>query len=150
MIKYILIASLVFLLFAKSKTEITANKFEVYNKKHITKFIGNVKVIQAQDRIYSDFIDVLTNNNNKPIKYDAQNNVRFKIKNQNDYYRGTCDRLIYEPKTKKYTLLGNVRIDQNNDSKILIGDKILIYKDSGKAEVFGKEKPVKFIFDNDN
>jgi lipopolysaccharide export system protein LptA len=134
---------------SKTKTEITADKFEIDNEAHITKFIGSVRVVQDEDRIYSDLIDVYTDEKNKPLRYEAIDHVRFKIKNEKDYYRGTCERLVYLPKKQEYVLLGNARVDENNDSKILKGDKIIIYRSTGKAEVFGKQKPVKFIFDNE-
>jgi lipopolysaccharide transport protein LptA len=149
-IKIVLIVLLFVSILAKNKTEITADRFEMDNKAHITKFIGSVRVAQQDDRIYSDLIDVYTDKKNRPKKYVAINNVRFKIKNSTDFYRGTCGKLIYTPATQEYILLGNARVDQNNDSKILMGEKIIIHRGTGKAKVFGDKKPVKFIFDNED
>ena len=133
---------------ASSKTEITAKKFDVNDKEGITKFIGNVKVVQGEDRIYEDLINVFTDKKRHPIKYEAIGSVRFKIKTDTSLYTGKSKKLYYYPLKKEYQLIGDARVNENDDSKVLIGEKIIINKTTGKAKVFGDRKPVKFIFDS--
>jgi len=150
MIKYLIIFFLILELSASSQTEITANRFELDPQNNITKFIGNVNVKNKSDSILADIINVYTDKNNEPIKYEALNNVKFKIESEKIFYQGSCNSLIFYPLEKIYTLLGSVKVYEEDMSKLLSGEKIIIYQNSGKAEVIGNDKPVKFIFGQSN
>ena len=56
--------------------------------------------------------------------------------------RGRCDKLIYYPYQEKVVLVGNAKLVQ--DKNVLIGDKIVAYRD-GRVEVIGQKRKVKTV-----
>ena len=135
-------------LFASSQVEITADHFEASDQKKITKFIGNVHMIKGVDELNASKVYVYFDNKKKPVKYEAVGSVRFIITmNDGKRYRGQSGRLVYTPKTEIYELYDSVKLIDTNLDRTLIGEKVFVDKQSGKAKVEGsKEKPVKFIF----
>ncbi|ADU97116.1 lipopolysaccharide transport periplasmic protein LptA [Thermovibrio ammonificans] len=55
---------------------------------------------------------------------------------------GWCDELIYYPMQEKVVLLGNAKLKQGKN--VLIGDKIIAYRD-GRVEVVGLKQKVKTV-----
>jgi lipopolysaccharide transport protein LptA len=134
------------LLYAE-KIEITSNKFVADEKELITKFYGFVSIKKGENLLTSDEVIVKFNSKRKPLYYEANYNVNFKLKLKSGVYEGKADKLIYTPDTKIYRLIGDIEIkDKLNDKKIF-AKEIKLSETSGKAEVFGDEnEPVKFIF----
>jgi len=148
--KYLLLPLLaISTLFSSQQVEITADHFEASDVKKVTKFIGNVHMLKGVDELNASKVYVYFDANKKPIKYEAIGNVKFII-TMNDgkkVYKGESGRLVYIPKTEIYELYENVKLFDTKLDRTLIGEKVFVDKQSGKARVEGsKEKPVKFIF----
>ena len=147
--RYLLLLFLNFgLLFSSEQVEITADHFEASDVKKVTKFIGNVSMVKGVDELKASKVHVYFDANKKPIKYEAIGNVKFTITiDSGNRYKGESERLIYIPKTEVYELYGNVKLFDVELDRVLIGEKVFVDKQSGKAKVDGnKKKPVKFIF----
>ena len=136
------------MLFSSGRVEITADHFEANDLKKVTKFIGNVHMIKGIDELKADKVYVHFDAKKKPIKYEAIGDVKFTIAmNDGKVYKGQSGRLVYIPKTEVYELYENVKLFDTKLDRTLIGEKVFVDKQSGKARVEGsKEKPVKFIF----
>jgi len=135
-------------LFSSGQVEITADHFEANEIKKVTKFIGNVHMIKGVDELNASNVLVYFDEKKKPIRYEAIGSVRFIITmNDGKVYKGQSGRLVYTPKTETYKLYESVRLFDIKLDRTLIGEKVFVDKQSGKARVEGsKEKPVKFIF----
>jgi len=147
--KYLLLLLLVTTtLFSSGQVEITADHFEANDAKKVTKFIGNVHMIKGVDELKASKVFVYFNEKKKPIRYEAIGSVKFTITmNDGKIYRGQSGRLVYIPKTEIYELYESVKLFDIKLDRTLIGEKVFVDKQSGKARVEGsKEKPVKFIF----
>lgn len=127
--------------------EITSKKFEASQKELISKFLGNVIVKRAQDKIEADEVVIFFNKNHKPIKIIAQGNVQFSIVDANGkHYDGTAKHIIYFPTKKEYLLQGDVHIMQNPEMKKLFAQEIYLNLQDSKLIVRGSNnKPVKMI-----
>lgn len=139
------------ILFAQ-KLIIDAKKFEANDEKSISIFTGNVKMQKSFDILEADKLEVYFNKKSSKkrevLKYIATGNVSFKVDANGKIYEGSGDKIIYEPKNKKYFVTGNGVLKESNDDKKLFGDKIIIDLENGEAKVSGKEnKPVRFIID---
>ena len=136
------------LLFSSEQVEITADHFEANEAKKITKFIGNVSMVKGVDKLKASKVYVYFDTHKKPMKYEAVGNVKFTITIDNgNRYKGESGRLVYTPKTEVYELYENVKLFDIELDRVLIGEKVFVDKQSGKAKVDGnKKKPVKFIF----
>ena len=133
-----------------AKLEITADKFNIDNTRRVTTFQGAVTVIQNKDEIKSENIYVYTDESNNPIRFEAIKNVHFIIHAGEKKYLGQCNSLVYQPLKDEYTLFGKVKLNQSDNSEVLMGEKIVINQKTQKAEVIGGEKPVKLIFGKDD
>jgi len=135
-------------LFSSQQVEITADHFEASDVKKVTKFIGNVRMIKGVDELNASKIFVYFDEKTKPIRYEAIGSVKFIITmNDGKRYKGQSGRLVYIPKTEIYELYESVKLFDVKLDRTLIGEKVFVDKQSGKARVEGsKEKPVKFIF----
>lgn len=135
-------------LFSSQQVEITADHFEASDVKKVTKFIGNVRMIKGVDELNASKIFVYFDEKKKPIRYEAIGSVKFIITmNDGKRYKGQSGRLVYIPKTEIYELYESVKLFDVKLDRTLIGEKVFVDKQSGKARVEGsKEKPVKFIF----
>jgi len=147
--KYLLLLLLAIgTLFSSQQVEITADHFEASDLKKVTKFIGHVHMIKDVDELNASKVYVYFDANKKPVRYEAIGSVKFIITmNNGKKYRGQSGRLVYIPKTEIYELYENVKLFDIKLDRTLIGEKVFVNKQSGKARVEGsKEKPVKFIF----
>ena len=136
------------ILFSSGRVEITADHFEANDPKKITKFFGHVRMVKGIDKLKADIVYVYFDFKRKPVKYEALGSVKFTISmNDGKVYKGQSGRLVYTPKTEVYELYENVKLFDTKLDRTLIGEKVFVDKQSGKARVEGsKEKPVKFIF----
>jgi lipopolysaccharide transport protein LptA len=129
--------------------EISATKFEAYEKDGFSKFEGNVHIQKESDSIKSDILHVYFTKKKKATKYLASGNVLFSIIHENFNYNGSANKMIYLPKDKEYQLIGNAKIEEKKTNKKIIGETIIFNETTGNIKVLGNEnnKPVKFIFE---
>ncbi|QKF82278.1 organic solvent tolerance protein OstA [Halarcobacter ebronensis] len=151
--KFIL-ASILFatMLFADSeKLIIDSNNFETDDATGVTIFTGNVKLKKVNDKLNSKKLEIFMKPNSKgkakePLKYVATGNVDFEIHSNGKIYKGKGDKVIYNPNTQEYTVIGNGHIKELTEQRELLGEKIFINELTGNAKVSGNEqKPVRFI-----
>ena len=129
------------------KVEISADSFEAdeHQKRSILK--GNVLLKKGDDMVHANTLTIFFNAKNKPIKYLAQGNIRFRINTDTQSFDGRADKLMYNPSTLKYELSGNAYIHEKRQESKLYGEHIMIDRVSGKSTIKGsRKKPVKFIF----
>lgn len=133
---------------AAENVEITADHFEASQLKKITEFIGNVHMKKGSDELNASKVVVYFDEKRRPIRYEAVGESRFIIHMQNgSYYTGRADRLVYRPDRELYELYGNVVLKEPKLDRTIIGEKVVVEKSSGRANVEGDDgKPVKFIF----
>lgn len=129
------------------RVEITSDKFVADEKELITKFYGSVSIKKGENLLTSDEVIVKFNDKRKPLFYEANSNLNFKLKLKTSSYEGKADKLIYTPDLKEYRLIGNINIIDKTNDKTIYAKEIKLSEVTGKAEVFGNTKePVKFIF----
>ena len=135
------------LLYAQ-KVEITADKLEANEKSRVSMLIGHVKIKKGKDEIYAGRLKVKFDKKNKPSIYEADGGVKFHIITDTKEFKGRGQRLVYNPKTLKYEIMGYVIIEELNSNQKLYGEKISIDRISGKSLIEGGDnRPIKFIFD---
>jgi len=136
---------------ATEKLIIDSNHFETNDSKGITTFTGNVKVKKSLDKLNSQKLEIYMKPNSKgkakePLKYIATGKVDFEIHSNGKVYKGKGDKVIYNPSTQEYTVIGNGYIKEEIEQRELFGENIYINQLSGNAKVIGKEnEPVRFI-----
>jgi lipopolysaccharide export system protein LptA len=132
---------------ASQQIEVKADSFEADEKKLISIFKGSVFIKKGEDEIKADLLKINFDKKNRPIKYEATGNVRFKIKTDSQRFKGRSNIIVYEPVDKKYRAYGNVQITETIKNQKLNGERIIIDRVSGKTKISGtKKQPVKFIF----
>lgn len=138
-------------LLSAQKLIIDAKNFEAFDEQGFSLFQGNVKLKRGKDRLNSDKLEVYItkeekNKKREPRKYEATGNVDFTIVSNGKHYEGSGDKVIYEPKALKYTIIGNGKLKELTEDRTLIGEKIFINQQTGEARVKGtSKKPVRFI-----
>jgi lipopolysaccharide export system protein LptA len=134
-------------LFAE-KVEITSDSMKAQNLQKQVHFIGNVKIKQLNNWLHGDKVIVYFNEKNETKMYEATGAVTFEVKKENNFYKGSADKVIYYPKKSQYILTGKAVIDDLMNKRHINGEMITLDMITGNADVKGnKKKPVKFIFD---
>jgi len=134
-------------LFAQ-KVQITSDKMKAMELKKEVHFIGNAKVVQLKNWIHGDEIIVYFDENNETKRYEAIGNVTFELQQKDALYKGSADKVTYDPQKSEYTLTGKAVIDDLINKRHVNGDEIVLDMHTGNADVKGNGKqPVKFIFD---
>ncbi|NPA82721.1 MAG: lipopolysaccharide transport periplasmic protein LptA [Epsilonproteobacteria bacterium] len=129
------------------EVQITADSFQADEINKISTFEGNVEITKGKDKIEAKKLVILFDKNNKPIKYTAEGNPKFKFFIKDKEYEGKADKIIYTPNDGKYLLIGNVFVVEKTENRKIYGDRLELDKKSGKIKISGgKNKPVKFIF----
>jgi len=134
-----------------NKLIIDAKNFETNDSKGVSIFTGNVKLKMAKDRLNSNKLEVFMKPNAKgqnlePLKYVATGKVSFTIFSNEKHYKGTGDKVIYDPKKLEYTVIGKGYLNEVTEDRKLYGEKIFINQETGNAKVSGTDnKPVRFI-----
>jgi lipopolysaccharide export system protein LptA len=115
------LVALISLLNSASKdVEITASKFESYEAKLYSKFIGNVVVTKENDVIYADTLYVYFDKKKNPTKYEAISNVKFTVHSKANQYKGKSKKLVYFPNSKDFHLIDDAYVeDVKSDKKSL-------------------------------
>lgn len=154
--KFLWALALVTSLLSADKLIIDAKKFEAYDSKGFSLFQGDVKLKRGKDRLNSDKLEVYISKKEKnakrePLKYIATGNVTFKIVTIGKEYEGKGNKVIYNPKEMKYTIIGNGYLKEKIEDKTLYGERIYIDQATGEAKVKGtSKKPVRFILNLDD
>ncbi len=148
--RYLLI-SLLFILniaIAKSQSvEVTSKSFEADEMKHISKFIGDVKVVKGYDTITANKLIINFDKDKNPTEYIATGNAKFRLILNKKHYSGKANKIIYNPIKKIYHFIGNAFLQDLDSNKKIYGDDIQIDQLNGKYDVKSDgKKPVKFIF----
>ena len=145
------------LLFSQTdKLIIDAKNFETNDATGLSIFTGNVKLKMGKDRLNSDKLDIYVKPNTKgkakqPLKYIATGKVTFELYSNEKHYKGKGEKVIFNPITKEYTVIGNGYLNELTEEKEVFGEKIFINQITGNARVNGTEKkPVRFILNIDN
>jgi lipopolysaccharide export system protein LptA len=141
---------IVFLLLATfliaENLKITSKYFHYITDKRISEFKGDVNATKGQDNILANEMKIYFNQNKKPVKFIAQGNVKFTISlDQNNTYKGKCNKLIYQFNNGDIYLLGNAKIIKIQTNESLSGDKIILNRKTKNATVEGNKKPVEII-----
>lgn len=135
------------ILFAE-KVEITSDSMKAEHDKKEVHFIGNVKIKQLENKLFSGKVIVYFDDKNETKKYEALDHVTFEFKKEKIFYKGSADKVIYFPLKSKYILTGKAVIDDLVNDRHIKGEEITLDMISGNASVKGADKkPVKFIFD---
>lgn len=147
--KVLLFFGLIGCLFAEQLV-IDSSHFEADDKSGIAIFTGNVKMTKSQDIITTDkmtvYMIVDAKGKKVPKEYVAVGKTDFKIFTNNKIYSGKGDKVIYNPNTLKYTIIGNGFLYDETLDRKLFGNEIYINEATGEAEVKGDtQKPVRFI-----
>ncbi len=139
---------LVSYLFAKSvEINIVSDDFKSDENKHLSVFSGNVKIVKQNDKILANLVQVSFDKDNKPLVYEARGSVNFTISLKDSVVSGQCEKLVYKPLGKIYTLINKVDIVEFPSNRKLKANKVTIDTINGKILVNGnKKKPIKFIF----
>ncbi len=133
-------------LFAE-KITVTADRFEAFEKRHLSILTGHVHVTKGKDDIKADKLIIDFDTHNKPKRYTLTGHVTFDITTKSQHFRGNARKVIYDPAQKQYIATGNVVLHEVKSDKTLQGEKIVINRISGKTSISGKRnKPVKFTF----
>lgn len=151
LIKYIFIITFFITNMYGNKLIIDASKFELNEKSGSTVFTGNVKMQRGDDRIDAQKIEIYTseidNKGEREMKkFIATENVYFTVYTNEKIYQGKGDKLVYNPKEMKYTIIGNGFVEEKVEGTKLYGETIYLDEQSGEAKIKGsKKKPVRFI-----
>jgi len=149
--KLLLALGLTLSLVSAEQLIIDAKNFEAFDEKGFSLFQGDVKLKRGKDRLNSDKLEVYISKEDKkkkrePQKYIATGKVDFEVVSNGKHYEGKGDKVIYNPKELKYTIIGNGYLKEKVEDKTLYGDKIYINQQTGEARVHGtSKKPVRFI-----
>ncbi|UFH58013.1 lipopolysaccharide transport periplasmic protein LptA [Sulfurovum mangrovi] len=148
-IKFFLFFVLSVLMIA-DKVEITSDAMQAEGLKKEVHFIGNVKIKQLKNWIHGDRVIIYFDENNQTKRYEAIGRVTFEFKEENRFYKGSANKVVYAPLESKYILKGNAKIDDMVNQRHINGEHIKLDLTSGVANVVGnKKEPVKFIFETE-
>lgn len=156
--KYIVtLAFFISFIFAQNsqKLIIDAKNFEADDKKGVSIFTGNVKLKMGADKLNANKLEIYLNTGNsknkKPLKYIATGEVSFDIQSNGKHYIGKGNKVIYNPNTQEYTVIGKGYIKEEVEQREIYAEKIFINQSTGAARVSGSDnKPVRFILNIDN
>ncbi len=134
-------------LFAE-KVEITSTSMEAEELKKEVHFIGDAKIKKGADWLHADKVIVYFGENNETSMYEAIGSVSFEFKKDENHFKGSADRVIYNILKSLYILKGKAVIDDMVKKSHVDGDEIMLDMTTGSVDVKGSsKKPVKFIFD---
>jgi len=143
---FLLLASLAFS--SMTQISITSDSFEASENEHKSIFKGNVVITKLKDIIKASQATIFFDDKNKPLKYQAKDNVNFSILLEDSTIKGRCDELLFVPKSKVYTLKGHVDLTQLPSNRKIKASKVIIETKTNKINITGDQnKPVKFIFE---
>ncbi|HJE02561.1 lipopolysaccharide transport periplasmic protein LptA [Aliarcobacter thereius] len=151
----IIFLTLTSLLAQKDTLTINSIYFEAEDQRGIATFEIDVKIAMGQDKLNAQKVEVFfvlnKDTNKKEVsKYEATKKADFEIFTKDKHYKGSGDKIIYEPKKDEYNIIGNAFLHDVTEDRKVYGNHIYINQLSGEARVKGNEnKPVKFILNID-
>ncbi len=116
-------------------TKITADKMEYNYKEAVAIMTDNVVVDDARFNMTSDRLYVFMDGTNSLSQLVVMGNV--KVTNENR--RAVCDKAVYTKAENRLILVGNAKLvntDKNGKESSVAGDKITIWTDDQRMEVF--------------
>lgn len=143
---------LIYLLIAISlsaeELTVVADTVEGDELKGVSFLKGNVRMNKGKDELNASCVYIYTNRERKPIKYSAEGNVSFKIVLESGaIYQGQSDRVEFHPDMNEYRFFDHVKLEQLDEKKVIIGEKVIVNVNSGTALAEGSsKKPVRMIF----
>jgi len=147
--KTLLFICLTSTLFAE-RLEIASVSMKAMDSNNEIHLIGNVKIKEADSWLHGDEVIVYFNENNKTNKYEAVGSVKFKVKKEENNYKGSANKVIYYPLTSKYILTGKAIVHDLANKRDLAGDEITINVETGIVHVKGSEKrPIILILETE-
>lgn len=128
--------------------KLKSNFFSADEKAGISIFEGDVNVIKGIDELNATKVTIYTDAQHKPTKFIAQGNVSFFINtDEGSVYKGKAGEVIYFPLKKEYHFFKDVKLQQIDETKVIIGDEVVLKTIEGKAYAKGvKSEPVIMIF----
>lgn len=148
--KYIALMVLFFnTLLLSQELQIKATSFSADENKGISTFEGDVNILKLNDELNASKVVVYTDAEKKPTMFIVTGSVSFKIETKDSAkYRGTANKVVYQPEKKEYLFYGNVHLLQLDEKKEIHGDEVVLSIVDGKAHAKGQSKdPVIMIFD---
>ena len=129
------------------QVEVTADKFFADEKKKISVFEGNVKVVKQSDKLLAQKVLIEFDDKKQPLRYIATGDAKVNMTMNEKKYYGEAEKMTYEPSKSTYVLENKAFLHEIESDKKVYGDYIKADQISGQYEVDGKGKaPVKFIF----
>lgn len=111
---------------------------------------GNVVVSHGKDVLTSGELTIFTDRDQKPIRYEATKQPKFRIVLKDKIYEGSGDKFIYDALKDIYEIDGNAYINEIRTDKKLYGDRIIVDRRVNIYRVESKtKKPARFVFDLD-
>ena len=144
----ILLIFLVSVIYAE-ELKIKADYFESSENNMVSVFRGHVHVTKGFDEIKANKLTIYTDKKRNPTKFEAEGNVKFKIKDESGKrYKGKAQRVIYIPSKKIYKFYTDVFLEEIGDKREIEGDVVEFNAITGKAHAKGVEgNPVIMTFD---
>jgi lipopolysaccharide export system protein LptA len=147
----LIVVSYNFLQAEENYLNIDAAHFESNEKKNIMYFKGNVKMTKNKDILLCQHLDINTKvsptdpTKQIPKDYKATGDVSFTLHTEKSILKGKGDVVFYYPDQQKYIIIGNGYLEDENDGKKIIAEKIYIDEITGHTKIDGqKDKPIKF------
>ncbi len=110
-------------------------------------FSGGVRVVEGVNRFNSSMAKVNFDDNRKAKKLEATGSVNFDITHQNIHYKGSCQKLIYQPVISQYYFEGNVFLQDLTNNRTIKSHSTYLNTKTGIADIKGNKNPVHFIFE---
>jgi len=130
-----------------AEVEVTADKFFADEKKLVSIFEGNVKVVKEKDTLNANKIIIEFDAKKQPLRYIATGNAKGNMLMNGKKYYGEAEKMTYETAKSQYIFEKKAFLHEIDTDKKVFGDYIKADQISGQYEVDGKGKaPVKFIF----
>ena len=130
---------------------IDAKHFDADKQKNILNFKGDVKMTKNKDLLLCQILVINTEASKEdpdkqiPKKYKATGDVSFVITTQDNTFKGKGDVVYYYPLDKKYIIIGNGYLEDVQEGKTIIAEKIYIDELTGQTKIDGgKDKPIQF------
>lgn len=128
--------------------KVLSDNFRADQPKGVSIFTGNVIVTKGSDEINASKVTIYTDNNRKPTKVVAEENVSFYIvTEQKEKYRGKSQRAVYLPNEKEYQFYTKVDLIRMDDFRRVKGDKVIVNTTTGHASADSvNNEPVVMVF----
>ncbi len=128
--------------------KIRSNFFSADEKAGISIFEGDVNILKGSDELNASKVTIYTDSEHKPTKFMAKGSVSFHIAtDEGDIYEGEAGEVIYYALKKEYHFCKDGKLQQIDETKLIIGEEVVLKTIEGKAYAKGvKSEPVIMIF----